>query len=362
MVEAPLETLIQEAGLVVVGTVTGIDVVAAGPHAPRWTRLSISVDESPVDRSRAAPANGPLSVMLPGGSLHGVTTVVAGVPRLELGDRATFLLERVGEEWMPLGYRLGVLPHWGGGSGWLNGYTHLTALTGEPVRWATACLTYYLETSSSADLVRGDVESALTAAFEEWSSLATAYPRFGYGGATCGGAVGVEPLEPRNIILWREEPGSWEHPIRVVALTSTSIDDATGFIVDADVEFNGEHQRFAIDGASDAFDVRQIATHEVGHMLGLDHTPVEAAVMFERTDKGARDNYVLHADDVAGVEASHPLSLAPQTPCGFGPAYPQWEPLCPEADRGCAIGSPAAPALFLTVLMVGALALRRRWA
>jgi len=359
--EAPLPVLMEEAQLVVVGTVAGVDVEASGEGGWR-SRYTVRVDQVV---SGDAPKN--LEVLLPGGSRQGRTTVAYGVPRLAVGDRRLLLLERVGGEWMPLGYRLGVIPLWAldTGRGLINGYVHLLAESGDPARWESRCLTYFLETASSADLVREVVEPELAAGFGAWNGVEGAYPSWGYAGATCvQEPVGVERLQPRNIVVFREAGGSWAHPRRVVGLTSTSIDDNTGFIVDADMELNGEFQRFAVDGDLDAFDLRQIVTHEVGHMLGLDHTPVEDAVMYEKTNKGDRDNHVLHPDDAAGLVASHPLSLAraDEGPCTLTEPYPQWEPLCPEpVDEGCAAGTqPGALWWVLLLAMLVAVRFRER--
>jgi len=349
---APLEVLLQEAQLVVVGTVVATHVEAGGGTIHRRTRYRVRVDERV---SGDIGERAFISVLLPGGSLDGYTTHVSGIPHLTEGTRAVFLLEQVAGEWMPLGYRLGVLPVAGltTGGGLINGYVNMLALSGEPARWDATCLTYYLETASSADLVREEVEPQLAAAFNEWNRVEGAFPVFGYGGASCGGPVGLEPLLWRNMVVFREAEGSWLHPPRVVGLTSTTIDDGSGFIIDADIEFNGEHQRFAIDGDPLAFDLRQIATHEVGHMLGLNHTPVEEAVMYESTEKGLRDKYFLHPDDIAGLIASHPTAAAPDTePCVFAEPYPQWEPLCPEPDEGCGAARPGNTAWILWLLVL----------
>jgi hypothetical protein len=57
---------------------------------------------------------------------------------------------------------------------------------------------------------------------------------------------------------------------------------------------------WSLAGAGNTFDVETVALHEIGHLLGLDHTTVPGAVMFP-TYGGPRR--ALAADDIAGIRA-----------------------------------------------------------
>lgn len=366
-----------EADLVIAGVVKGTRVVcphSVGPETQRgraWTVVEVRVDAvSP--RSRRQVAEGSVvSFWLPGGSCNGRTTVVAGlaIPRVE--TPLLLLLEDRGGAWMPIGYTLGMQPLVAlqgvagpSGAGPLNAYLHLLAASGEPARWENPCITWHLDVSGSRDLPRVRVEEALEQAFAVWTAVDGAYPVFGSGGATCAGEPGIEPLLKRNVVMFRDGEGAWPHASRVVGLTSTTIDDTSGFIVDADIELNGEFETFSDDGDPQSFDLQQIATHEIGHMLGLDHTTDISAVMHESTEKGERDNLSLHPDDVAGLLASHGDELLQgAVDCTFGPPAAVEAPLCPVADEdGCdASGGGGSGDWFLALLLCCALAgVRRR--
>ncbi len=76
-----------------------------------------------------------------------------------------------------------------------------------------------------------------------------------------------------------------------------------GQVLDADILFN-QNVSFTTGGGSGQ-DMETIATHEIGHFLGLDHSPVVKSMMFPfAPDRQTTLSY----DDVAGIDALYPLS------------------------------------------------------
>ena len=114
-----------------------------------------------------------------------------------------------------------------------------------------------------------------------------------------------------------------------------------GRILDADIELNGAHGFFfTVNGSSKGTDVQNTVTHELGHLMGLDHPcddgarrplprdhlgqrlpscdprsklPVEMTrtTMFNFTEPGDTFMRTPEADDVAGVCSSYPLAQDP---------------------------------------------------
>ena len=91
----------------------------------------------------------------------------------------------------------------------------------------------------------------------------------------------------------------------VCAKTSTS--NSPAILIDADIEFNPK-QSFSTASPTPAgrFDVQAIASHEFGHLLGLDHSGIAHTMMFPFGDRGASEQRDLAVDDVMGVAFLYP--------------------------------------------------------
>ncbi len=81
-------------------------------------------------------------------------------------------------------------------------------------------------------------------------------------------------------------------------------------IIDGDIEFNPKEQfSTTTPPMSSNFDLQSIATHEIGHLLGLDHSGIGHTVMFPFGDtEAAGQQRTLAIDDVAGVAFLYPAS------------------------------------------------------
>ncbi len=71
------------------------------------------------------------------------------------------------------------------------------------------------------------------------------------------------------------------------------------------VHFDDSEHTWSIGAVVDAFDVETVALHEVGHILGLQHTSVHGAVMFPTVSSNFTLR-VLQPDDVAGIQQLYP--------------------------------------------------------
>jgi len=152
----------------------------------------------------------------------------------------------------------------------------------------TLNFTYNGTVGSSADFNSGDCINTLgfitnlgTAIIAETrvSEIITGTPGKAVGTYTCAGASQTCPLE--------------------VCIT------------DADVEFNTTFNFYTPAYANPPanaglFDLRTVAIHEIGHMIGLDHTGLANAIMFPYGDSGNGGvKSALAVDDIMGVSESY---------------------------------------------------------
>ncbi len=79
-----------------------------------------------------------------------------------------------------------------------------------------------------------------------------------------------------------------------------------GRIIDADVLFNGRTFSFTTSGQSGSFDVEDVATHELGHLLGLDHSGCVGASLYPYVSPGMTLHRSISSDDEHGLRDAYP--------------------------------------------------------
>ncbi len=162
----------------------------------------------------------------------------------------------------------------------------------------------------------GRADDAVVAAGQTWSDVPTATFALGLGGETATGS-GFDRL---NIITW---PAVWQHSSSALAVTTTTFERTTGFILDADVDFNRSSPFLLNPQPGDGtFDFQRVILHEDGHVAGLDHSLDPNAVMFADLGPGPQ-SHSLAQDDVDAISTLYPLSVRPfriAPPVASGPS------------------------------------------
>lgn len=71
-------------------------------------------------------------------------------------------------------------------------------------------------------------------------------------------------------------------------------------ICEADIDINTFYL-WKNDGSSDALDVQNLMTHELGHLVGLGHSSKKSATMYVDSEFGQTSKRTLSSDDKKGL-------------------------------------------------------------
>jgi hypothetical protein len=118
-----------------------------------------------------------------------------------------------------------------------------------------------------------------------------------------------------NLISFTCSSCDFSKDAETLAVTFTTFRDASGQpddhggttafagqLIDADILFN-PNTKYATDSTGTGQDLQTVATHEIGHFLGMDHSGVVKAIMFPFAP--ALET-TLSYDDVAGISQIYP--------------------------------------------------------
>lgn len=176
--------------------------------------------------------------------------------------------------------------------------------------WGNACVGWSMQSAPSSKIDVANAAKIVGSAFGAWANAACATGgkpsvTFTNNGPVACTEVGFDATgRNQHVIAFRDS--TWPYAGQAnatLALTTLTYNKRTGEIVDADMEVNTAEMKITTTAAppADGYDFQSIVTHEVGHFLGLAHTPVATATMFARYSPGQTSIRVLSADDVAGV-------------------------------------------------------------
>ena len=159
-----------------------------------------------------------------------------------------------------------------------------------------------------------DVLRIVQDSFDVWEAVESASIRFQNQGT---GKFRASTRDRRNVIVYDATGEEVNAPREVGILAFTRINwNEQGEITDADIVFNGGGRtRFSTDQTSfqrGTVDLQGVMTHEIGHLLGLGHTPLQGSLSVRPTMYPFffGGEHSLEPDDEAGVSALYPSPAA----------------------------------------------------
>jgi len=207
------------------------------------------------------------------------------------------------------------LPQFTGSSSNINHWD----LTSFPVMWN-------LNPAMGSNITgNGNVHDAIAASFATWQGAPNTSLQISEGPQSSVTAAS-QSTSNVNLICFVCTDGDFTKDTTTLAVTITTTADRVGEsdghggtsrfagqIIKADIIFNPNVTYTT--GGTDGENIQVVATHEIGHFLGLDHSGIVRAVMFPY----ASDLTTLSYDDVAAISTVYPNSsqaFAPATISG----------------------------------------------
>lgn len=198
-------------------------------------------------------------------------------------------------------------------------YLQLTSSTGTtqtPLKWDQTRVRWFATDRSVNGVTASQFQAAVAAGFAAWEAVPTAAIAFQFVGFTS-----AVPFDDDGISTFGFDAAP--DLDRVLGATSFVVDTLTGEIVESDVFFNSIFTwSTAAVGDPSRFDLQSVATHEIGHFLGLGHSAIgeteirpdggrrvlaSGAVMFPISlGRGITADRTLQPDDIAGVSDLYP--------------------------------------------------------
>ena len=198
-------------------------------------------------------------------------------------------------------------------------YVRILTSGGNPLRRTDqANIQFLIHDQAAAGLTNADGETwitagsdpraALSAALDNWDRVADADLRFASPTDTSTAHV---PDDGNHVFVFDDTPET-----RAVLGSALAIARSrfflSGEIIDSDILFNpkntinGQPVPFSTTLEEGTFDLEAVATHEVGHALGANHTHILAATMFPRTPPTSGLQAEVTGDDIAFAVEAYP--------------------------------------------------------
>ncbi len=169
--------------------------------------------------------------------------------------------------------------------------------TNVPLNWTSWPMKFKIHGAAGPGVSSSQIKGAIRAAYKTWGSVSCAYISFSDLGSVNQPSYNSNDHVNTHIFVSSWNP-SWNG--NALAFTHTMYDPKSGKILDADILYNPS-RTWSISGSYSAIDVQAVATHEIGHEMGLGHSKFSDATMYYATGNGNTQQRSLHSDDISAI-------------------------------------------------------------
>jgi hypothetical protein len=244
--------------------------------------------------------------------------------------------------------------------------------TGQPLFWASHCVGFSIQKDGTVNLPYDAVTPIIEQSFLAWTDIScdTGNATIAFSrtkDVTCHQAEYSSGGPNANVVMFQDE--KWKYkpsgdPFDVdntLAKTTVTFDNDTGEILDADIELNYAYNELTVGDSKVVYDLQSILTHEIGHFIGLDHSPDPDATMNASYTEGDTSLRTLEPDDVAAACAVYPPERAGT--CDLTPRGGLADDCVTDSGGTCSVGEVGmgGPSMPVAPAAIGLLAIALRF-
>lgn len=175
-------------------------------------------------------------------------------------------------------------------------------------KWASGSATFYVNPANS-DVSASAANTAVQYAMNVWNTSGSSF-RFQYGGTVSDTSTAYDN---RNVVILRNASNG------SAIGTTYSWWDSSQRLLDSDIVLWDGGFKFytgsiGCGGVANSAYLEDIATHELGHALGLNHSSASDATMYPSYSYCSQALRTLASDDINGIKALYPGAAPSNTP------------------------------------------------
>jgi hypothetical protein len=166
---------------------------------------------------------------------------------------------------------------------------------GEELNWGDTQIGWTLNTTGEHRLDLAELLVAIEGASGQWNGVEDSRVELAYLGPST--VSSADYTDGQNAIFFEND---WELDPSLLAVTYVwSLEDGT--ITAFDMAVNTSDHSWSTEGSTNTNDLHNTVTHEFGHALGLAHSDIDDASMYESTFEGETTKRDISTDDEHGM-------------------------------------------------------------